>query len=423
MHSNKLINDHSTKGSYPDSKDIIPYGRQSIDDDDIAAVVETLKSNFITQGPKIQEFETALCKVTRSSFAVAVNSGTAALHVACLAVGIKPGDEVITSPITFVASANCAVYCGGKPVFADISPRTYNISPEEIGKKINEKTKAIIPVHFAGQSCDMKMIQEIVKAAEKKYGHKIFIIEDACHALGSRYRDVHVGSCTNSDMAVLSFHPVKHITTGEGGAVLTNDKELQRKSRSFRTHGITSEPEEFHEKENANENTVGTPENSVKKPWYYEQISLGYNYRITDMQSALGVSQLKKLDAFCQRRREIVDRYNMAFASLEWLTIPFEEEFSCGNFHLYVLQIDFEKTGTSRVHTMNKLRERGILTQVHYIPVHTQPFYQKNFGTQWGDFPVAEQYYQNCLSIPLYPAMTEEAVDKVISGIKDLETT
>ncbi len=408
------------KNCYPNSLDSIPYGRQSIDDDDIAAVVEVLKSKFITQGSKIGEFESALCDTLEASYAVAVNSGTSALHVACLAAGIGPGDEVITSPNTFVASANCVVYCGGKPVFVDIDPGTYNISPCEIEKKISKHTKGMIPVHFAGQSCDMEAIYEIAKAGEKKYGHKIYIIEDACHALGSHYRETKVGSCAYSDMTILSFHPVKHITTGEGGAVLTNDKELQQKLSCLRTHGVTSDPQEFSYKEDAFEKKEGTSGEPVKKQWYYEQNCLGYNYRITDIQCALGISQLKKLGRFCQRRREIVDQYNTAFKDVDWLTIPLEESFCESNFHLYVLQFDFEKIGISRGNVVAQLKAKGIQTQVHYIPVYTQPFYRKNFKMNWGKCPQAEQYYKKCLSIPLFPALSDEDVKKVVGGIKGL---
>lgn len=397
----------------------IPYGRQSIDDGDIAAVVEILKKGPITQGPKVQEFESVLSKLTGSSFAVAVNSGTAALHIACLAAEVGPGSEVITSPITFVASANCVVYCGGKPVFADIDPRRYNISTREIEKKINRRTKAIIPVHFAGQSCDMGAIRTIVRAAEKKYGHKIYIIEDACHTLSSFYKKTKVGSCVYSDMAVFSFHPVKHVTTGEGGAVLTNDKTLQRKLNCLRTHGITSDPEEFFDRENAFEKGKAG-EDPIRRRWYYEQVCLGYNYRITDIQCALGISQLSKIDQFRQRRREIVDYYNAAFKDIKWLTTPFEESFCDSNFHLYVLQFDFEKIGKSRAQVMAELAKKGIQTQVHYIPVYTQPFYRKTFGTNWGDCPTAEQYYRKCLSVPLFPAMSQQDVDAVVDGIKGL---
>lgn len=407
--------DHRHQNIYPVSLDIIPYGRQSIDEEDIAAVVDVLKSEAITQGPKAHEFQSALCAATDAAFAVAVNSGTSALHMACLAAGISPGDEVITSSNTFVASANCVVYCKGTPVFADIDPRTYNTSPQEIERKISERTKAVIPVHFAGQSCDMQAIQEIVKAAGKKYGHKIYIIEDACHALGSRYKGTKVGSCAHSDMAVLSFHPVKHITTGEGGAALTNSPELRKKLGHFRSHGITSAPDEFFYEEESLEETNG---GALRKPWYYEQICLGHNYRITEIQCALGISQLKKLERFRKRRREIVGQYNNAFKTVKNLKTPHEEDFCDSNFHLYVLQFDFEKIGTTRTQVMRELKKNGIQTQVHYIPVYTQPFYRKTFGTQWGDCPAAEQYYKKCLSIPLYPAMTDEDIEKIILNIK-----
>lgn len=397
--------------------DHIPYGRQSITEEDIQAVVEVLKSGYLTQGPKIVEFENALLKVTGAAFCVAVNSGTSALHIACLAAGIKPGDEVITSPNTFVASANCVVYCGGKPVFADIDPKTYNIAPEAIENQITERTRSVIPVHFAGQSCDMEAIEDIVRQKEKKYGHKIYIIEDACHALGSAYKDTKVGSCAHSDMAVMSFHPVKHITTGEGGAVFVNDRTLWRKLSYLRSHGITSDLEEFTCKENIFENSNAKP---LRRPWYYEQNSLGFNYRITDIQCALGCSQLKKMDEFRQKRMEIVAQYNKAFKNVPGLTIPFEADFYDSNFHLYVLLLDFEEIGITRPELMTGFRERGIFTQVHYIPVHTQPFFKNNFGTKWGDCPRAEQYYQKCLSIPIYPAMTAEDVENVVSAVKEL---
>ena len=403
------------KNIYPASLEMISYGRQFIDEEDIAAVVEVLKSKSITQGPKVREFESALCQTTGASFAIAVNSGTSALHIACLAAGIGPDDEVITSPNTFVASANCVAYCKGTPIFADIDSRTYNISPREIEKKITERTKAVIPVHFAGQSCDMEAITKIVRTGEKKYGHKIYIIEDACHALGSRYKETKAGSCVYSDMAVMSFHPVKHITTGEGGAVLTNDKELGKKLSCFRSHGITSAPDEFFYRENAFEGG-----DVAVNPWYYEQNCLGYNYRITDIQCALGISQLRKLEMFRQKRQEILCQYNNAFKGIEQLKVPYEENFCDSNFHLYVLQFDFKKIGMTRAQVMTELKKEGIQTQVHYIPVYTQPFYRKNFGTQWGDCPVAEQYYDKCLSIPLYPTMEKEDVKRVIVGIKEL---
>ncbi len=398
---------------------IIPYGSQCIDESDIQSVVSTLRSDRITQGPTIDAFEDKLAEYCGAKYAVAVNSGTSALHITCLAAGVKEQDEVVTSPITFVASANCVVFCSGNPIFADIDERTYNISPKEIEKKINKKTKAIIPVHFAGQSCDMEAIYNIINEAEKKYGNKIFIIEDACHALGSRYNEKNVGSCFYSDMTVMSFHPVKHITTGEGGAVLTNDEELYKKLKRFRSHSITNTPNEFVYPNLAFHSSDNKAQ-QLRNPWYYEQIDLGYNYRITDIQCALGLSQLKKIQKFRQRRREIVDRYNKAFSSIEPIQIPFESENCDSNFHLYVLLFNFDQIGIERARFMIELKKRGIKTQVHYIPVHTQPFYQEKFGTNWGDCPIAEEYYQKCLSIPLYPAMTDNDVDRVIKEITKL---
>lgn len=384
----------------------IHYGRQYIDESDIEAVARILRSDRITQGPKVEEFEKTLSEYCGAEYAVAVNSGTSALHIACLAADLKDGDEAITSPITFVASANCAVYCRAKPVFADIDPKTCNMATEEIKRKITGRTKAVIAVHFAGQSCDMESIHRIVREKEKEFGSKIFIIEDACHALGSLYKKKYAGSCTFSDMTVMSFHPVKHITTGEGGVVLTNDELLYKRLKRFRSHGITSTPEEF--------------QTSESMPWYYEQLDLGYNYRITDIQCALGLSQFKKLEEFRRRRREIITAYNKAFSSVKYVQIPFESADCDSNFHLYVLLFDFAGIGIERHQFMAKLKDRGIQTQVHYIPVHTQPFYRKNFNTNWGDCPNAEKYYGKCLSIPLYPAMTDDDVQRVIMGIMDI---
>jgi UDP-4-amino-4,6-dideoxy-N-acetyl-beta-L-altrosamine transaminase len=386
---------------------------------DIQAVVNVLHSRKITQGPTVDEFEEALTKYCGAKYAVAVNSGTSALHIACLAAGIREGDEVVTSPITFVASANCAVYCGAQPVFADIDELTYNISPKEIEKRINEKTKAVIPVHFAGQSCDMETISQVVRKAEEKYGKKIVIIEDSSHALGSKYKDIPVGSCRYSDMATMSFHPVKHITTGEGGVVLTNNKKLSDKLRRLRSHGITNTIGEFSYNEQAFPNP-DLDNDSLMNPWYYEQQDLGFNYRITDFQCALGISQLKKIEKFRIRRREIVDLYNKFFCHVDNIQTPFESDGCDSSFHLYVLLFDFEKIKIKRAHLMNELKRRGIQTQVHYIPVHTQPYYQEKFTTKWGDCPVAEKYYQKCLSIPLFPAMTQSNIEKVTSEITHL---
>ena len=409
-----------------DQSAIIPYGRQWIDENDIQEVVSLMRSERITQGPKVEEFEDALAECCGAKYAVAVNSGTSALHIACLAAEVKEGDEVITSPITFVASANCAVYCGAKPVFADIDLKTYNVAVEEIRNKIKTKTKAVIPVHFAGQSCDMESIRKVIMNKEKEFGNKIFIIEDASHALGSFYKGKYVGSCAFSDMTVMSFHPVKHITTGEGGAVLTNDEILYKKLKRLRSHGISNTPGEFVYKDQAfgNSSFVGLQsaiENpQLVNPWYYEQVDLGYNYRITDIQCALGTSQLKKLHDFCKRRSEIADVYNEAFSGIESIQIPFESEDCSSNFHLYVLLINFNQIGMERAQLMIELKKCGIQTQVHYIPVYTQPFYQKTFGTSWGDCPNAEEYYQKCVTIPLFPTMSDSDVERVIFEVTSI---
>jgi Predicted pyridoxal phosphate-dependent enzyme apparently involved in regulation of cell wall biogenesis len=395
---------------------VIPYGRQWIDDNDIHTVVEVLRSERITQGLKVEEFEQALSEYCGVRYAVAVNSGTSALHIACLAAEVNNGDEVVTSPITFVASANCAVYCGAKPVFADVDLRTYNVTVKEILDKTNTQTKAVIPVHFAGQSCDMESIRNVIRNKEKEFGRKIFIIEDASHALGSFYKGNHVGSCVYSDMTVMSFHPVKHITTGEGGVVLTNDEILYKKLKRFRSHGITNNPNEFVYKDQAFDNSYVVNPQSVN-PWYYEQVDLGYNYRITDIQCALGLSQFGKLHQFCVRRREIANMYNAAFGSIESVQIPFESKDCNSNFHLYVLLFNFNQIGMNRAQLMLELKHRGIQTQVHYIPVYTQPFYQEKIGSNWGDCPNAEEYYQKCLSIPLYPTMNDSDVERVIDEV------
>ncbi|MBF0595054.1 MAG: UDP-4-amino-4,6-dideoxy-N-acetyl-beta-L-altrosamine transaminase [Candidatus Omnitrophica bacterium] len=397
--------------------DYVPYGRQWIDDEDIHAVVQALKSSNLTQGPGIVEFEGALCRYAGTSHGAAFNSGTSALHAACLAAGIGKGDEVITSPNTFVASANCVVYCGGIPVFADIDPRTYNISPTEVEKKITERTRGIIPVHFAGQSCDMQALQAVVRRKEKEFGHKIYIIEDASHALGSYYQQGPVGDCRFSDMVVFSFHPVKQITTAEGGILLSNDKQLHRAACYARSHGIAGQVEELDPKE-CFEEVPG--KGLLRKPWYYEQQELGYNYRITDLQCALGLSQLRKLAMFKARRREIWNAYNVVFSGQPLLTVPYEGTEAESNFHLYVLQIDFKALGKTRTEVMLALRERGIMTQVHYIPVYTHPFYRREFGGSRGHCLQAESYYAKCLSLPLFPAMRDEEVSKVIDSLREV---
>lgn len=386
--------------------ELIRYGGQSIDEGDIMAVCDVLRSPFLTQGPNVDAFERAVAGFCGAKYAVAASSGTAALHIACLAAGLDEGDESITSPNTFVASANCAVYCGARPVFADIDPVTYNIDARQIAGKIGDATKAVIPVHFAGQSCDMSTIRDVVDSAEERLGHKIYVIEDASHALGSEYGGHRVGSCRHCDMTVLSFHPVKHITTGEGGMVLTNDEQLWRKLRRFRSHGIT--------------NTADELEAEAPGRWYYEQQDLGCNYRITDIQCALGRSQMRRLPEFMGRRHEIVEAYNAAFSGIDNLRTPVELAECTTNFHLYVLRIDFTGVGMTRSEFMDALMARGIQTQVHYIPVHTQPFFRRRYNTDWGDCPRAEGYYRSCLSIPLHPAMSERDVRVVIEAITSI---
>lgn len=398
----------------------ISYGCQSIDQDDIDEVSSTLRSSYLTQGPKVAEFEQGLASVVQSAYAVATNSATSALHIACRVAGITEGDEVITSPITFVASANCALYCGATPQFADIDLKTYCIDPEEIAKKITPRTRVIIPVHLAGQSCDMKEIRVVAKRAEKKFQTRIFIIEDASHAIGSLYNGSPVGSCEFSDMAIFSFHPVKHITTGEGGAVCTNDEQLAKKLYCLRSHGITGNPEEFVYADQAF--SIGSDGERKKNLWYYEQIELGYNYRLTDIQAALGVSQLTKLAQFRSRRKEIIKQYNHAFAAVSTLTLPSESPECDTNFHLYIPLWDFDKIGKTRSEIMCALREKGIQTQVHYIPVPMQPYYRKNFGTHADQYPHAETYYQHCLSLPLHPRMSDADVNRVIDEVTRLLT-
>ena len=395
---------------------MIPYGRQFIDEDDIKAVINVLKSDWLTQGPVIEQFERSLADYCGAKYAVAVSSGTAALHLSCLAAGIRHGDEAITSPITFVASANCVLYCGGSPVFADIDKNTYNIDPYEIKKKITPRTKAIIPVHFAGLPCDMEEIKNIASR------HDLITIEDACHALGSEWMDSHrrlnkTGSCSYSDMTVFSFHPVKHITTGEGGAVLTNNSEYYKKVLLLRNHGITKDPEKYTNRDLA---FSLNPESLILNPnsWYYEMQELGFNYRITDIQCALGLSQLKKLDLFIKRRRHITNIYNSAFANIEHVKLPVEPEGKKSSCHLYAMQIDFEELGKTRAAFINALKEKGIFTQVHYIPVHLQPFYTKRYGFKEKEYPVAERYYTKTISLPVYPGMTDEDLERVIYSVK-----
>ncbi len=377
------------------NKKFIPYGHQFIDKEDISKVVDVLSSDWLTQGPKIKEFEEALCKYTGAKYAVVVSSGTAALHIACLAAGIKQGDEVITSPITFVASANCVLYCGGKPIFADIQDDTINIDPKEIKKKISKKTKAIILVHFAGHPCDLEEIYSIAK------DNNLIIIEDACHALGAEYKGHKIGSCKFSDMTVFSFHPVKSITTGEGGAVLTNNEELYEKLLMLRTHGITKDKNKLLNKNEGD--------------WWYEMHCLGFNYRITDFQCALGLSQLKKLDNFIQYRRKIVEIYNKELSKIDEIILPVERHYVKSSWHIYYIRL---KNSKKRKEVFEFLREQNIGVQVHYIPVYLHPYYIKTFGYKERCCPKAEGYYKSAITIPLFVGLKKSEIKYIVDHIK-----
>jgi len=382
-------------GGTPVRNNKITYGKQWIDQDDINAVVTTLQSDFLTCGPKITELEQALCTYTGAKYAVAVSNGTAALHLACLAAGVGPGDEVITTPITFAASANCALYCGAKPVFADINPETYNIDPASVREKITERTKAIVAVDFTGQPVE---VEEIRKICDE---FNLVFIEDAAHSIGSKYNGAQVGSL--ADMTTFSFHPVKTVTGGEGGAILTSNEEYFKKLSLFRTHGITKVPSEMLEE----------PEGI----WYYEQQELGYNYRITDFQAALITSQMSKLDRFVARRKEIVARYNEAFAAIPEIIIQKEISRADTCRHLYIIQLDLEKLTCTRREFFDALAAENVQPQVMYIPVYWFPYYQK-LGYERGLCPKAEYVYSRIMCIPLYPKMTDQDVADVIHAVK-----
>lgn len=371
---------------------MIPYGRQTIDEDDINAVIDVLKSDYLTTGPKIAEFEQAVASYTGAKYAVAISNGTSALHAACFAAGIGQGDEVITTPLTFAASANCVLYCGGTPVFADVDPYTYNIDPEDIRKKITDKTKAIIAVHLAGQPCDMDEIHSIAQE------HNLIVIEDGAHALGSVYKGKKVGCL--SDMTTFSFHPVKPITTGEGGMIMTDNEELYKRLVLFRSHGITRD------------NSMMTRNEG---PWFYQQLDLGYNYRITDIQCALGCSQMRKLDKFLKRRRELVERYNNSFIECDNIVTPYQLPDTQSGWHLYIVQVK----NHDRKQVFETLRDKGIGVNVHYIPVYMHPYYREH-GYKDVHCANAEEIYSHIISLPLYPGLTDEQQDYVIDTLKQL---
>lgn len=390
-----MLEELAINGGTPVREKRISYGRQCIEEDDIQAVVEVLRGDYLTCGPKIGELEKELCEYTGAKYAIAVSNGTAALHCACIAAGVGEGDEVITTPITFAASANCALYCGAKPVFADIDPETYNIDPESIRANITERTKAVVAVDFTGQVVAMEEIRKICD------DYHLILIEDAAHSIGSSYNGQKVGSM--ADLTTFSFHPVKTITGGEGGAVLTNRKDLYEKAYLAHVHGITHEEVQMEEMH---------PE-----PWYYEQCSLGYNYRMTDFQAALVLSQLNKIERFKTRRKEIVRRYNEAFADIPQLIIQKEIPQSDTCRHLYILQLNPERLKCSRLEFFNALAAENVQPQVHYVPVYWFPHYQK-LGYEKGLCPNAETLYDRILSISLYPAMTDQDVEDVIHAVK-----
>ena len=377
-------------------KEFLPYARHWIDEQDIIEVIEVLKDNWLTTGPKIDELERKIADYCHAKYAVAVTNGTAALHAACFAAGIKNGDEVITSPMTFAASANCVLYQGGIPVFADIDPVTYNIDPEQIERQITDRTKAIITVDYTGQPAEMDRINEIASR------HQLLVIEDAAHSLGAEFKGKKVGSM--AELTTFSFHPVKHITCGEGGMVLTNNRQLYNKMKQFRTHGIIK---------------GSASDNCGQEPWLYQQLFLGYNYRMTDFQAALGISQLKKIDMFISKRREIAEQYNRAFSTLDLVEIPAQVSGSNSSWHLYIIKLKLEKLKVGRKEVFKALRQENLGVNVHFIPVYYHPYYQK-LGYKKGLCPVAEDLYERIITLPLFPKMTEHDVEYVINNVTAL---
>ena len=380
----------------------IPYGRQDVTQADIDAVVAVLRSDFLTQGPVVPQFEQAVATYCGTAHALAVNSATSALHIACLALGLGPGDWLWTTPITFLASANCGLYCGAQVDFVDIDPRTYNLCPQALERKLAEAErtgrlpKVVVPVHLCGQSCDMQAIH----ALAQRYGFNI--IEDASHAIGGQYQGHRIGNCEYSDITVFSFHPVKVVTSAEGGMALTNDAELARRLGLFRNHGMTRDPAQMtHEPDG---------------PWYYQQIELGYNYRMTELQGALGVSQMGRLDDYVARRHRLARRYDQLLAALP-VTVPWQHPDGYSGLHLYVIRLQLDKIGRSHRQVFEALRTHDIGVNLHYIPVHTQPYYER-MGFKAGDYPLAERYYREAISLPMYATLNDVQQDQVIVAIE-----
>jgi len=381
---------------------MIPYGKQDIQQSDIDAVVEVLSSDFLTQGPKVPTFESAIAEKVGAKHALAVNSATSALHIACLALGLGEGDWLWTTPVTFVASANCGLYCGAQVDFVDIDPKTYNLSVSALERKLEKASsekrlpKVLVVVHLCGQPCEM----EAIKALADKYGVKV--IEDASHAIGGQYQNDYIGNGRYSDITVFSFHPVKIITSAEGGMALTNSDELAGKMNLLRSHGITREPGLM----------TGEPDG----PWYYQQVALGFNYRMTELQAALGLSQLERLDEYVSRRHDIAERYNQLFQDLP-VTLPWQHPDSYSGLHLYVIRLNLADISVSHQEVFESLREQGIGVNLHYIPVHTQPYYQQ-FGFKAEDFSEAMAYYCEAISLPMYPNLTDDEQNKVLEALK-----
>ncbi len=396
---------------------MIPYGRQSIAQADIDAVVSVLQSDFLTQGPKVPEFEEAMTQYCGAKYAVAVNSATSALHVACLALGLGTGDILWTSPITFVASANCGLYCGAKVDFVDVDPHTYNLCPKalqrklEVAQSIGQLPKIVVPVHLSGQPCDM----EAIDALSKQYGFRV--IEDASHAIGGRYKDELIGNCRYSDITVFSFHPVKIITTGEGGMALTDNPELAQCMVLLRSHGITRDPDLYYDIEDLQPIDGYNPPGKRLQSFYYEQISLGFNYRMSDIHAALGLSQMKRLDAYVAKRKELANRYDELLADLP-VTCPWQHPDGSSAWHLYIIRLKLDKLNNTQIQVLNSMKTQGIGVNIHYIPVHTQPWYRR-MGFGLGMFAEAEKYYQSAVTLPLFATMTDKQQDKVVEVTKN----
>ncbi|PTO75176.1 UDP-4-amino-4,6-dideoxy-N-acetyl-beta-L-altrosamine transaminase [Vibrio splendidus] len=386
------------------SKTVIPYGKQDISQQDIDSVVDVLKSDFLTQGPQVPAFEKALTEHTGAQYALAVNSATSALHIACLALGLGKGDWLWTSPITFVASANCGLYCGAKVDFVDIDPDTYNMCPKRLEEKLikakaeGRLPKVVVPVHLCGQPCDMESMAKLAK----EYGFKV--IEDASHAIGGKYHDQPIGNCEHSDITVFSFHPVKIVTTAEGGATITNQKELADKMTLLRSHGITRDPELMRGESHGG--------------WYYQQIDLGFNYRMTELQAALGVSQMNRLNEFVSARHELAQGYYTKLENLP-IVLPYQLPDTYSGLHLFVIRLKLDDISLSHQQVFDALRERGIGVNLHYIPVHTQPYYQ-DLGFTEGEFPESEQYYREAISLPMFHGMTEAQQNTVVDVLTDI---